>query len=312
MEVIRKLHCGLRAAILLAAVAAFAIAAFIQHPIPQPLSYHRFADHRTLLGIPNFLDVVSNLAFLYIGITGLWFLFRQTREATFVDARERWPYAVLFAGMILTCFGSMYYHLLPNNARLVWDRVPMTLIFAAILAAIVAERVNLRLGLALLGPLMAVGIWSVLQWKMSELRGEGDLRLYLMVQLLPAFVVPILMALFPARYTRGTDLGVVLLLYVLSKIFELFDREIYRAGHVLSGHTLKHVVSALAIYWVLRMLKRRKALVAAAPYKVGDFAASAAEGAGKELRNQNLISSSLSNPSCAVGAEQEHGEWNPS
>ncbi len=261
MEVIRKLHCGLRAAIVLAAVAAFAIAAVIQHPIPQPLSYHRFADRRVLLGIDNFFDVVSNLAFLYVGLAGLWFLFRpKSREGVFVDTRERWPYAAMFLGTALTCFGSIYYHLQPNNARLVWDRLPMTMIFTAIVAAMIAERASVRLSLGLLGPLIVVGFWSVLQWRMSELRGAGDLRLYLMVQLLPVFVIPFLMLLFPARYTRGTDLGVVLLLYVLSKIFELFDREIYRAGHLLSGHTLTHLVSALAIYWVLRMLKRRKAV----------------------------------------------------
>jgi hypothetical protein len=264
MEVVRKLHCGLRAAILLAAVAAFAIAAIIQHPIPQPISYHRFADRRMLLGIPNFFDVVSNLAFLYVGAAGLWFLFRQkARDANmFLDPHERWPYATLFLGMALTCFGSMYYHLLPNNARLVWDRLPMTIIFTSILAAIIAERVSVRLGLGLLGPLIVVGFWSVLQWRISELHGAGDLRLYLMVQLLPAFVIPLLMLLFPARYTRGTDLGWVLMLYILSKIFELFDRDIYRAGHLVSGHTLKHLISALAIYWVLRMLQRRKAITA--------------------------------------------------
>ncbi len=262
MEVIRKLHCGLRAAILLGALAALAVAAIIQHPIPQPLSYHRFADHRTLLGIPNFFDVLSNLAFLYVGIAGLWFVMRRNaREGSaFLDPRERWPYVMLFLGMVLTCFGSTYYHLQPNNNRLMWDRLPMTLIFTSILAAIIAERVSVRVGLWLLGPLMAVGLWSVLQWRMSELRGAGDLRLYLMVQLLPAFVIPILMILFPARYTRGTDLGWVLALYVLSKICELLDREIYRAGHLLSGHTLKHVISALAIYLVLRMLKRRTAV----------------------------------------------------
>ncbi len=263
MEIIRKLHCGLRAAILLGALAALAVAAIIQHPIPQPLSYHRFAERRTLLGIPNFLDVVSNLAFLYVGIAGVWFVLRRkAREGgVFLDPRERWPYAALFLGMALTCFGSMYYHLQPNNDRLVWDRLPMTLIFTSVLAAIIAERVSVRLGLALLGPLFAVGGWSVLQWRMSELHGAGDLRLYLMVQLLPAFAIPILMILFPARYTRGSDLGWVLALYVLSKICELFDREIYRAGHLLSGHTLKHLFSALAIYWVLRMLKRRRVAV---------------------------------------------------
>src|ERR1700746_1848008 len=40
-------------------------------PIPQDQSYHQFADQRTLLGIPNFWNVVSNLPFLVVGAAGL-------------------------------------------------------------------------------------------------------------------------------------------------------------------------------------------------------------------------------------------------
>ena len=41
-------------------------------PISQDQSYHQFADQRTLLGVPNFWNVVSNLPFIAIGAAGLW------------------------------------------------------------------------------------------------------------------------------------------------------------------------------------------------------------------------------------------------
>ncbi len=93
--------------------------------IPQPQSYHLFADHRSFLGIANFGDVVSNVPFGVIGVWGLLFLLRSSPgqlKKRFLDSRERWPYVLVFIGLLLTAFGSSYYHLSPNNARLVWDR----------------------------------------------------------------------------------------------------------------------------------------------------------------------------------------------
>jgi hypothetical protein len=43
---------------------AVAAAAVLAPRIPQSQSYHDFADHRALLGIPNFGDVASNLLFV--------------------------------------------------------------------------------------------------------------------------------------------------------------------------------------------------------------------------------------------------------
>ena len=40
-------------------------------PIAQDPTYHQFADQRTLLGIPNFWNVVSNLPFVLVGAMGL-------------------------------------------------------------------------------------------------------------------------------------------------------------------------------------------------------------------------------------------------
>ena len=110
-------------------------------PIPQDQSYHHFADQRTLLGVPNFWNVISNLPFIAVGAAGLRRFHRD--PATFV----------IFLGIFLTGFGSSYYHWNPSDSTLFWDRLPMTLCFMAILAVVVEERISARLGATLLWPL---------------------------------------------------------------------------------------------------------------------------------------------------------------
>jgi len=231
----------------------------------QPLDYHNFADQRTFLAVPNFLNVISNAPFLIAGVWGLMLVLglRETEGQPFITPVERWPYPILAVGVVLTCFGSSYYHLAPDNARLVWDRLPMTLAFMSLLSAMLMERVNLRAGLVALGPLLALGLASVMQWYVSEMRGAGDMRLYLMVQFCTLLLILLILWLFPARYTRGADLMVAMGLYVLAKVFELLDRQIFNLGHVISGHTLKHLAAALAAYWIFRMLARRRPVVRA-------------------------------------------------
>lgn len=242
-------------------VAAIVIlACLLMPPIPQPQSYHHFADERGLLGIPNFGDVVSNLPFAAIGIWGLVLLLRshaEKRAEVFVDARELWPYLFVFAGLLLTAFGSAYYHLAPDNRRLVWDRLPMTITFMSLVAAIIAERINVRLGIWLLPMLLLVGPISVLQWYWSETKGAGDLRFYAAVQAYSALAI-LLALFFPRRYTRTADFGLVIGFYVIAKALELFDKTVFRTLGVLSGHTLKHLAAAAAGYCILRMLQKRK------------------------------------------------------
>ena len=98
---------------------------FCLPPIPQMQSYHGFADARTMLGVPNFLNVVSNFPFVVVGVLGLWLLLRHDAvgpDGPVLERAERWPLLVLFTGILLTAFGSSYYHLAPNNDRLVWDK----------------------------------------------------------------------------------------------------------------------------------------------------------------------------------------------
>ena len=237
------------------------LAAALAPRVPQPQSYHQFADQRASLGIPNFGDVASNFPFAVVGIWGLWFVWSERGRPQFLDQREQWPYALGFFGLFLTAFGSSYYHLAPDNARLVWDRLPMTLVFMPLVAAMIVERISVLVGLWLLPELTAIGAASVWQWYASELRGEGDLRMYAAVQVY-ALVILLVALLLPPRYTRNTDLLWVVGFYALAKILETADRQVFElTGRTVSGHTLKHLAAAMAGYWVLRMLIKRGPLI---------------------------------------------------
>ena len=242
--------------LLIAPAIVISIIAVLLPRIPQPVTYHNFADHRPWLGIPNFGDVVSNLPFALVGIWGAVALFAPGK-IKFLDCRERWPYLVMFASLILTAFGSGYYHLAPDNARLVWDRLPIMMVFMALLAAVIIERVTVRAGLRLFPVLEMIGIASVLYWRSGELQANGDLRFYAAVQVY-AIVVLLLALLLPPRYSRGSDFAVVVGLYALAKVFEEADPQIFALGHGVSGHTLKHLAAAAAGFWILRMLEKRE------------------------------------------------------
>src|SRR5215831_1142701 len=141
--------------------------------ILQNQSYHAFADTRSVLGVPNFWNVVSNIPFMVIGAVGL------------ARCRHDAATTIVFAGIFLTGFGSSYYHWSPDDRTLFWDRLPMALAFMAILAGAIGERVSAKAGAILLWPLLAVGVVSLLLWRWS-----GDLRLYGWVQFFPVLILP--------------------------------------------------------------------------------------------------------------------------
>ena len=143
---------------------------------PQPVAYHNFADHRAMFGIANFLDVASNIGFLLTDIAGLAVVLRPCTPFEF--SSERWPYALFFLGMLLTAVGSAYYHLAPDNERLFWDRLPMTIAFMALIAGQVVDRISVRAGLTLLLPMLLVGATSVVYWRATERAGVGNVVPY--------------------------------------------------------------------------------------------------------------------------------------
>ncbi len=266
---------------LVVGVTALAVAAALLIPAqPQPLAYHDFADGRGAFGIPNFLNVASNLAFLIVGVVGL--VVSTGQRARFEFSIERWPYVVFFLGVLLTAAGSSYYHWAPDNESLFWDRLPMTMAFMALVSSQIVDRIDIRAGLALLLPMLILGAASVVYWRITERAGAGNVVPYAVLQAY-SVVILLLMATLPSRYTGGNSLYWVFAWYVLSKIFETYDAELLALGHIVSGHALKHLAAAIAGVPVFRMLMQRT-LVASASRPVprpGDLPAPRVSKSGR-------------------------------
>ena len=231
------------------------VVVLLMGPIPQDIAYHDFADTRPFMGIHNFLNVASNLAFVLSGGAGILVLVRRRVQGGVPEMR--WIYLVFFAGLLLIGPGSGYYHLQPTNATLVWDRLPMSLAFMAFFSAMLGERISIAAGRRLFVPLLVAGVLAVVYWHVSEKNGAGDLRPYLLVQFLPMLLVPV-MLLFPARFSGSGWLWGMLLLYAASKAAELGDVAVFELTGTLSGHTLKHLLAALGgLLFLGALLKRR-------------------------------------------------------
>ena len=257
MEISRRARIGVIAGLGIGVAVGLA---FVP-PIRQDQSYHRFADGRAWLGIPNFADVVSNAGFVIAGLAGLWVVARRGAAASFREPTERGPFAVLFAGQLLTGIGSAYYHWAPSDARLFWDRLPLTVVIMSLLAIVISERISVKAGRTLLVPLLVLGAGSVLHWHLGNAEGQGDLRWYGAVQYSPMVAIPLLLALFPPRYTRTADYAVAVGWYALAKACELLDLRVFRlTGQAVSGHTLKHLFAAVAALWLVLMVARRRAI----------------------------------------------------
>lgn len=215
-------------------------------PIPQNPSYHCFADQNTFL-IPNFWNVISNLPFLFIGIFALnTFLKNYESSSQFIIN------IILGTGIILTCLGSSYYHYTPNNHTLLWDRLPMTLIFMSFFSSVLARYISptfYKTGIKFFIP---IGLISVIYWYLSELLGVGDLRIYALVQFLPMILIPTTMVLFKNQKLPIKNILLIFLFYALAKLLEHLDHEFFHNLKFISGHSLKHLSAAIACYFMIK------------------------------------------------------------
>jgi len=234
-----------REARLLLAALALLLLAVLAPPLAQPGYYHHFADQRSWRGIPHPLDVLSNLPFALLGAAGLVLLRRVPAQR--LARATRALTALSFAGLLCTAACSAWYHWRPDDAGLAVDRLGMTVAFAGLLGLATADRLSARAGVGvalavlLLGPL---SVWvcavsgNVLPWAL--LQGGG------MVLLLALAFLP------PVPGALAIRWGSVIGLYALAKAFELGDHLVYDASaQLVSGHSLKHVLAALAAWPIL-------------------------------------------------------------
>jgi hypothetical protein len=232
--------------VVLAAVALTAVvSAFLLDRIPQDPDYHRFADGRLLFGVSNFWNVATNLPFLVAAVLG-WL-----QSARLASPRLGAHYRVFCSAVALVAFGSAWYHLAPSDASLVWDRLPMTVAFMALFAALIADRIHGLVGRALLWPLVVAGLASIAWWAKTEAAGAGDLRAYGLVQFLPILLAPVILFLWPDGSLSRRHLALAFVAYAVSKLAEHFDAAIYVAAGI-GGHAIKHLFAALGAWFVVR------------------------------------------------------------
>lgn len=232
------------------------LAAWLLPAFAQPQSYHVYADQRAWLGLSHAADVLSNLPFLIVGLIGIHYTLHGWKSSncnSFADQRAAWPYVLLFLGIFLTAFGSAWYHAEPNDATLVWDRMPMALGFAGLVAGTLTDRTLQRILLLLLA-FATVGAGTVLYWHVSK-----DLAPYLVMQV--GFIAAALIATawITSRYTHANRVYAAAGLYAIAMIFERLDHQVYALlSGWISGHTLKHLFACAAIVVVLSMLRARR------------------------------------------------------
>ncbi|WLB54573.1 hypothetical protein [Bradyrhizobium japonicum] len=227
---------------LIGALSVLTLVALLAPALPAS-AWHtpHFVDTRTWLGLHNAGDVLSNLAFLAMGVWGLVRL--RARNDAPVGAR------FLFVGLILTCIGSSIYHLEPDAPqRLVADRLGMAVAFAGFLGIAAGERVSVRAGQAVVVLVTVAGLLAA--WVARE-----NLTPWVVVQF-GGMALAVGLALTPPRPgALGVPFGGVIFFYALAKLFELGDVTIFEAtGHIVSGHTLKHLAAAAAAWPVIRAL----------------------------------------------------------
>jgi hypothetical protein len=213
-------------------------------PIPQLAHYHQFADQSVMFGVPHAADVFSNIGFF---IVAAWGLLRLSPAREHSALRAGWPgYRLFLIGLLLTAIGSSFYHLAPDNARLIWDRLPIALACAGLLAAVRAETQSNINGNWNATVLALFAMASVAWWYITEQHGAGDLRPYLLLQGLPLVLIPLWQAIYKAPKADRTAFAAALSLYIAAKLAEVNDHQMLDVLGVISGHTLKHMLAAAA------------------------------------------------------------------
>ena len=226
-------------------------------PLPLDPFYHEYVDRRAVWGIPNAGNVLSGVAIVMAGLAGLVLTQEPRNQRWIKPFGNYWPFAVFFASCTLAGVGSIYYHLDPTTEALFWSRLPIAAAFMSLLTIFVVDRITVRVDHRLVLPLLVgLGIACLLHWYQSEVSGQGDQRFYALSQIAVVVALPLLWRLNPGRITRGRHAAILILFYCLALATELFDWLIFALlGEMISGHTLKHILSAAAICTVMVMLR---------------------------------------------------------
>lgn len=208
--------------------------------------FFQFADRREFLGIPNTLDVLSNLGFLAVGTYGLTVLHKYRSHPLHI-------YVVLLSLITLaTAAGSAYFHMYADPAHLPPDRLPMSWGFATIVGMLVSDRVDRKLGLWVTGALIPLASLTVIGMAYDLF----SMRPYIIVQFGSLIFAGLAAVLQPRGLVSNKTVFSAMGLYAAAKGLELLDKPIFGwFGEWISGHSLKHLCAALAVYRLIQFVK---------------------------------------------------------
>lgn len=231
---------------------AILILLLITLPTSDPIAYFEFADQRTLLGVTNMWDVMSNFGFFFVGLVGLW-KWRKNRQLQLsgnveITNQIYFQFAISVA-IIWTCFGSAYFHDHPGLERVFWDRLPMTFVFSTIVGWLIADKINFTWGTLVAVVLSISGAVFLVLWKYEIYH----LKPYYLLQYGGLIAALLLCALFPEGRYSNSKFYFTFAVYIIAKLTEHSDRPIFEILGFMSGHTIKHFLAAYAIWILVQM-----------------------------------------------------------
>lgn len=215
------------------------------------IHYLSFADQRLILGIPNFFDVMSNLPFAIVGVYGALL---ATKNKNLHSNAIYQLFLFFSVSIFFVSLGSAYFHWVPTIYRLFWDRLPMSLGFASVLGILVMDRTNAAIGRWFFGFALLFAVASTVLWHLQI----WDLRPYVITQFGTLLMIVFILILFPDGKIQNSNYWKGFVFYALAKVTEVLDLHIFSSTHILSGHSIKHLLAAWGIYEIMKMYKMNK------------------------------------------------------
>ena len=223
-------------------LSVFSVLFFFFFPrISQNINYHNFAGDLSTAWIPNRDNVLSNIFFCLAGIIGL------IRLKKIPTSFEKFSWQFFYLAILFVGFGSGYYHYHPTTLTLFWDRLPMTLGFAALVANFLSERFTFFRSKSFFWTFILFSGFTAFYWILTEIIGKGDLKLYALVQF--GTMILVFGVLLKKPFSKiDRPYWILFSGYTLAKVAEALDYPIYSlANQFISGHVLKHIIAGIAL-----------------------------------------------------------------
>jgi hypothetical protein len=224
---------------------------------------HSYTDQRSLCGLNNAFNVLSNLVLIAAGCYWLNWIFR-TKNISLKCRKglyETRLYATFFAAVILAGIQSAWYHLFQSQLGLLGTYLLSNIVMLSLLSAIIAERVNLRIGLHSCIPFIFISMLISFYWYIYQTDNQLSHLWYFLTYLIPSLSI---MTIIVARPKYG---GIKHITFAFCNTFialgvSCLDEAIYTlTRHMISGQSLHNIYLGIAAIYIGCYLEQRSIYV---------------------------------------------------